>query len=130
MTEQTKTTPLSESIHYIKQTYDQLGYFDLYGWQVVTFIIITACLCLIVMYCQIMKTKDAIADDWVNQRCKPQNIPFAGWISKPEGQTAFEYTKTNFEYCIQNMLLGVTSASTSPLQYMLSALTKIGRAHV
>jgi hypothetical protein len=72
-----------------------------------------------------MQTKEAIADDWINQRCKPQNIPFAGFISKPDGQTAFQYTSDNFQYCVQNILTNITGYALQPFQYMIQSLTTI-----
>jgi ABC-type multidrug transport system fused ATPase/permease subunit len=72
-----------------------------------------------------MQTKEAIADDWLNQRCKPQNIPFAGFISKPDGQSAFQYTSDNFQYCVQNILTNITGYALQPFQYMIQSLTNV-----
>jgi len=75
-----------------------------------------------------MQNKEAIADDWVNQRCKPQNMPFAGLITHPEGTTAFQYTSDNFQYCVQNILTNITGYALEPFQFMINALTKIFEA--
>jgi len=72
-----------------------------------------------------MQTKESIADDWVNQRCKPQNIPFAGLITHPEGTTAFQYTNDNFQYCVQNILTNITGYALEPFQFMINSLTKV-----
>ena len=82
---------------FINKTYDELSFFDLYGNSVVIFMLMTLFVFLVFSYCKIMQTKESIADDWINQRCKPQNIPFAGLITHPEGTSAFQYTSDNFQ---------------------------------
>jgi len=110
---------------FINKTYDSLSYFDLYGNSVMIFIFITLFVFLVFSYCKVMQTKEAIADDWVNQRCKPQNIPFAGLITHPEGTTAFQYTNDNFQYCVQNILTNITGYALEPFQFMINSLTKV-----
>jgi hypothetical protein len=110
---------------FINNTYDSLSYFDLYGNSVIIFIFITLFVFLVFSYCKVMQSKEAIADDWVNQRCKPQNIPFAGIITHPEGTTAFQYTSDNFQYCVQNILSNITGYALEPFQFMIQALTQI-----
>lgn len=118
-------TNLTNTKHFIDNTYDKLSYFDLYGNSVIIFILITLFVFLVYSYCKIMQTKETIADDWVNQRCKPQNIPFAGFITHPEGTSAFEYTSENFQYCIQNILTNVTGYAVQPFQFMLDSLSQV-----
>ena len=110
---------------FINITYDSLSYFDLYGNSVIIFIFITLFVFLVFSYCKIMQTKEAIADDWINQRCKPQNIPFAGQITHPEGTTAFQYTNDNFQYCVQNILTNITGYALEPFQFMIKSLINV-----
>jgi hypothetical protein len=110
---------------FINKTYDSLSYFDLYGNSVMIFIFITLFVFLVFSYCKVMQTKESIADDWVNQRCKPQNIAFAGLITHPEGTTAFQYTNDNFQYCVQNILTNITGYALEPFQFMINSLTKV-----
>lgn len=116
---------MNNTTNFINSTYDSLSYFDLYGNSVIIFILITLFVFLVYSYCKIMQTKEAIADDWLNQRCKPQNIPFAGFISKPDGQSAFQYTSDNFQYCVQNILTNITGYALQPFQYMIQSLTNV-----
>lgn len=111
--------------NYINETYDNLSYFDLYGNSVIIFIFMTLFVFLVYSYCQMIQHKEAIASDWVNQRCKPQNIAFAGQITHPEGVSAFDYTNQNFQYCIQNILSNIAGYIVAPFQFMISALTEI-----
>ena len=110
---------------FINGVYDNLTYYDLYGTSIFLFFIITIIVILAIIFSRIIQSKDEIASDWNNQRCKPQNIPFAGYISKPSDKTAFEYTNENFQYCIQNILLNVTEKSLQPFNFMVDSLTSI-----
>ena len=114
-----------KTTNFINGIYDNLTYYDLYGTSVFLFFIITIIIILAFLFSRIMLSKEEIASDWKNQRCKPENIPFAGYISKPSDKTAFEYTNENFQYCIQNILLNVTEKSLEPFNFMINALTSI-----
>ena len=110
---------------FINKTYEELSFFDLYGNSVIIYIFVTLIVFFVYSYCQIMQSKEAIANDWVNQRCKPQNIAFAGQITHPEGVTAFEYTNQNFQYCVQSILTSISGIALEPFQFMISALTSM-----
>jgi hypothetical protein len=116
---------LSNTTKFINETYDKLSYFDLYGNSVIIFLLITFFVFVVYSYCKIGITKDEIASDWTNQRCKPQNILFAGFITKPEGKTAFQYTGENFQYCVQNILLNITSYALLPFQYATNSIVNL-----
>jgi hypothetical protein len=110
---------------FINETYDKLSYFDLYGNSVFIFIFITLFVFSVFSYCQVMQTKQSIADDWINQRCKPQNILFAGLITRPEDVSAFQYTSDNFQFCVQNILTNISGYALQPFLYMIQSLTQI-----
>jgi hypothetical protein len=63
-----------------------------------------------------------IIDDWANQRCKPGVIPFAGLLTHPEGMSASEYTKQNFNYCTQNILSSISGIAVEPLTFTTNML--------
>ena len=112
----------------IKKMYEKLNYFDQYGGSVVLFIIITIVLSLVISYCIIMLNTQPIIDDWPNQRCKPNIIPFAGLITHPEGVTASEYTSQNFTYCTQNILSSITGMAVEPITFAINILNKMADA--
>ena len=101
----------------ILKMYDKLNYFDQYGGSVLLFIIITVFVLIMVSYFFAMANIQPIIDDWPNQRCNLGIIPFAGYITHPEGTTASEYTYENFNYCTQNILAGITGTAVQPLTY-------------
>jgi hypothetical protein len=66
-----------------------------------------------------------IKDDWVNQRCYPANIPFAGFINKPDNKTVREFTKENFTYCVQSILTSIAGYALVPITYITTELKQI-----
>ena len=112
----------------LKKMYENLNYFDQYGGSVLLFFIISILIFLAVSYCFVMINAKPIEDDWPNQRCKPNIIPFAGLITHPEGVTASEYTSENFTYCIQNILSDVMGAAVAPLTFVTNSLQNIANS--
>ena len=86
------------------KVYEKLGYMDQYGGSVILFIFVTIILFILISYCISASNAEQIAEDWPNQRCNPTIIPYAGFITHPEGVTAFEYTQENFNYIKLNIL--------------------------
>lgn len=111
----------------IKKMYEKLTYFDQYGGSVILCIIITIILCLLVSYCFIMINAQPIIDDWPNQRCNPNILPFAGFITRPEGVSATDYTYQNFNYCIQNTLSSISGYAVEPLTFVTSLLNNMAQ---
>ena len=106
----------------IEDLYKNLTYFDQYGTSVLLLILITICLLLVVSYCYIIVNMQSIKDDWVNQRCKPHIIPFAGLINAPNGTSMGQFTSENFNYCSQNILKDVTADALIPLTFIANAI--------
>ena len=116
---------IEKTVSFINKIYDGLSYFDLYGTSVIIFVFLTLFVFAVYSYCLIMQTKETISDDWINQRCKPQNMLFAGLITHPEGTTPFEYTSENFSFCVQDILKNISNFALEPLQFMIKSLTQI-----
>lgn len=111
----------------INKLYDKLNYFDQYGGSVVLFIVITIVVILLVLYFHTMTNVQPIIDDWSNQRCKPYIIPFAGFITRPDGMSASDYTFQNFNYCSQNILSNMTGFFLQPLTFITDSLQNIAK---
>jgi hypothetical protein len=114
-----------ESYKNIKKMYDNLNYFDQYGSSLVLFILITIALFVLCSYCFVMINVQPIKDDWINQRCKPSIIPFAGLINAPEGTTSTDFTKENFDYCTQNIVKDITGNAVQPLTFITNMLNEL-----
>ncbi len=105
--------------------YDNLNYFDQYGSSCFLFILISITLFILCSYCFVMINVQPIKDDWINQRCKPSVIPFAGLINAPEGTTTSDFTKENFDYCTQKIVKDVTGNAVQPLTFVTDMLNTI-----
>jgi hypothetical protein len=116
---------IDNTLDFINKTYDNLSYFDMYGNSVIMFIFITLFVFVVFSFCKVMQQKEDISDDWINQRCKPQNMLFAGLITHPEGTSAFQYTSDNFQYCVQNILTNISGYALEPFHFMIKSLTQI-----
>jgi hypothetical protein len=117
--------PLDKSTKIINKIYDNLSYFDLYGGSLIGLIILTILLLLVNVYTNVMQNIVPIKNNWTEERCKPQNIPFAGIINKPADSTITEFTQDNFNYCSQTILQDVTKTAFLPLTYITGSLTEL-----
>jgi hypothetical protein len=115
----------SDEFKNIKKMYKNLTYFDQYGGSCILFIIITIIVFVICAYSYVMINIQPIKNDWVNQRCKPYVIPFAGIINKPDNLTATEFTSQNFQYCTQNILSSITGTMLEPITFVTKMINNI-----
>ena len=115
----------NKGIQNIKKMYDKLNYFDQYGASVILFIIISIILFVSISYCHAKINSQPIIDDWVNQRCKPNIIPFAGFITHPDGVSAIDYTSQNFNYCIQSILSNITGTAVEPITFVANTFKQM-----
>jgi len=115
----------NKTINFVNEIYDNLTFFDMYGNSILILIFMTLFVFGVYSYFTILQTKEMIASDWAAQRCKPQNIMFAGYIAAPPGASQFEYTNENFQYCIQNILLNMTQYALEPFEFMVYAINEI-----
>jgi hypothetical protein len=119
---------ISKSAHKISELYSNLSYFDQYGGSVVMFIVLLIILFVVVSYVTIMRNIQPIKDNWSNERCKPQVIPFAGLINKPNNMSAIDFTSKNFAYCTQNILTSITGYALQPISYMTYSIRELFQA--
>ena len=105
--------------------YDNLNYFDQYGATFVVFILITLVLLILITYCHVKIHSQPIIDDWANQRCKLNVLPFAGFITHPEGVSAIDYTSQNFNYCMQGILSNISGTMLEPITFVINSINDI-----
>jgi hypothetical protein len=116
---------MDNNLNNIKKMYDKLSYFDQYGGSLILFIIVTITIISLISYFHVMINVQPIIDDWPNQRCKPNIMPIAGFITHSEGVSATEYTAKNFTYCVQNILSNITGDIVMPLTYLTDFLKSV-----
>ena len=52
-------------------------------------------------------------------------MPFAGWINKPKGKTASEFTSENFMQCTTQILTSIVSYFMQPFYYITDLIAKL-----
>lgn len=114
-----------ETFKNIDKMYDKLTYFDKYGGSLILFILVSLLLFLGISCCFVIMNIQPIKDNWVNERCKPYIIPFAGIINRPKNMSTYEYTNQNFQYCMQNIIKDVTGEAVQPLTFITSILNEM-----
>ncbi len=103
------------------------SYASKYGPDWIYSLIIIFIAFLIILYVNLIETKDDLVSNWNEVRCEPQNMALAGVINPPEdgSMSAGEYAKQNFQGCLTDMAKKSSEATTAPIFSNLNALTDI-----
>jgi hypothetical protein len=78
-----------------------------------------------VTYFQIQNKLMDVKRDWPEYRCRPDVMPFAGWINAPEGVSPMDYTKQNFMECSANTTKGVFDRPMSMVYVIFNVIMGI-----
>ncbi|MDC1321260.1 hypothetical protein N8261_04795 [Flavobacteriaceae bacterium] len=110
----------------INKLYSKAGFLEKYGGSLWVSIIIAIILFLAISYYQVLNNLQPIKADWINQRCSPSVMPFAGIINppNPNEMSAFEYTSSNFSNCIQTILQDIVGVFLAPFYYLVKVLSE------
>ena len=111
----------------INKIYSKTGFLDKYGGSLWATVILGIVFFIAISYYQIYNNIQPIKADWINQRCKPSVMPFAGLINPPDPKkmSAFEFTAQNFTGCIQSILADIIGIVLSPFYYLINSFTAI-----
>jgi len=111
----------------INKLYDKVGFLEKYGGSLWSTIIIIIIFFILISYYYIYNNIQPIKADWINQRCKPSVMPFAGLINPPDPKkmSAFDFTAQNFTSCTQTILSDIAGVFLSPFYYLVNSFTKI-----
>ena len=109
----------------MKQIYAQKGYFEMYGIDIFTSIIICIIFFILSSYFYILNNIDPIKANWAVERCSPVVIPFAGIINRGSGESVLDFTEKNFTGCVQTILTNITSYAFQPIYYIMNNLTSV-----
>jgi len=111
----------------LNRVYNVKGYMDKYGLDVWLTILLVLIFFLVITYFSIKNKLEPIRADWINQKCNPAVLPFAGLINAPKGMSAIEFTAQNFSGCIQQTLIYVADSFMAPIYYTMSILNGLYR---
>jgi len=104
----------------IDDLYNKSSFGDKYGGSVFMTILILLVFFIIISYFWVMSKAQPIKDDWVNQRCSPAVMPFAGLIM--DADKPMDFTGENFQGCVTNILKQVTAIFLVPINAFLNVI--------
>lgn len=109
----------------ITKFYNIKGFLERYGSDLYITIFIFLIFFILMSYFIVINNLEPIKNNWVNERCKPHIIPFAGIINTPEGESAFKYTSENFTGCINSILSSIIGFAFEPIYYIIGSVGTI-----
>jgi hypothetical protein len=109
---------------YINKITKKIGYLDKYGGSVVVTGIVLFIFFIIFSYFYVMNKLKPIKADWVNQRCNPAVMPFAGIINAPPSESKIDYTAENFYQCTQTILSTIIGYFMEPINLTVRMMTE------
>jgi len=111
----------------INKLYSKAGFLEKYGGSLWTTFILCLLFFIAISYYYVYNHLEPIKADWVNQRCKPNVMPFAGIINPPDPNvmSAFDFTTNNFSNCIQGILGDIVGIFLAPFYYLIHSLTQV-----
>ena len=99
--------------------YQNRGYFELYGKDVVLSMGIGAVALGITSYATYQSLLLQIRANWNESKCNPIYMPFAGLIMPKPGVSTMDNTIENFSYCIKQDVSMVLHIAMMPLEFCL-----------
>lgn len=106
-------------INNISKLYDKSSFLDKYGGDFFIAMFSIIIFVIVLSYFTVLNNIEPIKQDWINNRCKPSVLPFAGIINAPDGMSVLDYTISNFNGCVNNILNVVSGNSIQPFYYLI-----------
>jgi hypothetical protein len=120
--EKLKKQPIIERLNYL---YGDKTFSGRYGIDIIKVCLVIFIFMSAVTYFQIQNKLLEVKRDWPEYRCRPDVMPFAGWINAPEGVSPMEYTKQNFMECSANTTKGVFDRPMSMVYVIFNVIMGI-----
>lgn len=103
----------------IRKMASNATYTQKYGMDLLIAICLVILFVFSIIYFNILNSFIPIKKNWVNERCKPSVMPFAGLINKPDDETATEFTINNFNQCTIQLLNDLSKYLLQPFYFIL-----------
>jgi hypothetical protein len=120
--EKIKQKPLLEKLNYL---YGDKTFSGRYGIDIVKVCFVIFLFMVCITYFQIQNKLLEVKRDWPEYKCRPDVMPFAGWINAPEGVSPLEYTKQNFMECSAQSTKGVFERPMSMVYVIFNVVMNI-----
>ena len=110
---------------YFSKKYDQ-SYTEYNGTSIIFVSIITIVTAGVVYYTYIIKDLKDLRENWQDEKCKVQNIPFAGIINPPtDGTSRMEYTANNLSGCLNDITKDVADSAMKPFNIAIDSIKNV-----
>ena len=120
--EKIKQKPILEKLNYL---YGDKTFSGRYGIDIIKVCVVIFLFMASITYLQIQNNLLQVKRDWPEYRCRPDVMPFAGWINAPEGVSPLEYTTQNFQECSANSVKGVFEQQASMVYVIFNVVMNI-----
>lgn len=114
--------PIPEKLDYL---YGGKTFMSRYGVDVLKVCFVIFLFMVAITYFEIQNNIQQVRKDWPEYRCRPNVMPFAGWINAPEGTDPLEYTRQNFIDCSQQTTQGVFDKPMTMVYSIIDVVMKI-----
>jgi hypothetical protein len=101
------------------------NYFNLYFVDVMVFILLIIFIIFMIGLFITLQHKQYLVENWEEERCKLNVMPFAGFINKPSNISFNDYSVSNFKYCNDKVLKGVSLNFLEPFTIIINAILSV-----
>jgi hypothetical protein len=117
-----KEKPVIDKLNYL---YGDNTFSGRYGIDIMKVCFVCFLFMVCITYLQIQNSLLDVKRDWPLYRCRPDVMPFAGWINAPEGVSPIEYTTQNFAECGARSAKGAFDQRANMVYVIFNAVMKI-----
>jgi len=122
MSNSIKNTNIYETVY---EFYKKKGYFDKYTGSIAISIIIIIVFFVAISYLFILVNLNYYKKNWVQERCNPVVMPFAGLINTPSNMSMLDFTVVNFSYCLNTILEDIVTFALAPIIFALEIIVMV-----
>ena len=98
------------------------SYLNKYGSDVLFSILLILLALFAIIYLFVKNSLKSLKNQWVDIRCNPTYMPFAGIINPIDGISNTQATEDNFNYCLQSLEKDVTNEALQPAYYSMNVI--------
>lgn len=120
--EKLKKQPIIDRLNYL---YGDKTFTGRYGIDIIKVCVVIFIFMSAVSYFYIQNKLLEVKRDWPEYRCRPDIMPFSGWINAPEGVSPMEYTKQNFAECSVKLTKGIFDDRVSMVYVIFNVVMEI-----
>lgn len=120
--EKIRKQPIVERLNYL---YGDKTFTGRYGIDIIKVCVVIFLFMSAITYFEIQNKLLEVKQNWPEYRCRPDVMPFAGWINAPDGVSPLEYTKQNFMECSANSTKGVFDRPMSMVYVIFNVIMGI-----